>query len=185
MRRPRRPAARSRLTASPLRNVRRHQALVAITTRESFVKPSGILAQVDVASKAVDTDGDLGGQPDSIALNKDKMIAAIAIENERDEEVNDGAIPQMPAGDLVILSLKDGIVDCGSIKHVTLTGLADVAGDDPEPEFVAFNGLDEIALTLQENNYIVIVDGKTGDVKATSRLAPSVSKASTRKRTVR
>jgi Esterase-like activity of phytase len=142
------------------------KALVAINTRESFVKPSGILAQVDLASKAIDTTCDLGGQPDSIALNKDKTIAAIAIENERDEEVNDGDIPQMPAGDLVILSLKDGVVDCGSIKHVTLTGLADVAGDDPEPEFVAFNGLDEIALTLQENNYIVIIDGKTGTVKS-------------------
>ncbi|WP_421868409.1 esterase-like activity of phytase family protein [Pararhizobium sp.] len=142
------------------------KALVAINTRESFVKPSGILAQVDIASKAVDTTCDLGGQPDSIALNKDKTIAAIAIENERDEDVNDGDLPQLPAGDLVILSLKDGVVDCGSIKHVTLTGLADVAGDDPEPEFVAFNGQDEIALTLQENNYIVIIDGKTGTVKS-------------------
>jgi hypothetical protein len=141
------------------------KALVAINTRESFVKPSGVLAQVDLASKAIDASCDLGGQPDSIALNKDKTIAAIAIENERDEEVNDGAIPQMPAGDLVLVSLKDGVIDCGSLKHVTLTGLADVAGDDPEPEFVAFNGLDEVAVTLQENNHIVIIDGKTGAVK--------------------
>ncbi len=142
------------------------KALVAVNTRESFVKPSGLIAQVDLASKKIDTTCDLGGQPDSIALNKDKTIAAIAIENERDEEVNDGDLPQMPAGDLVLLPLKDGVVDCGSIKHVTLTGLADVAGDDPEPEFVSFNSLDEIALTLQENNYIVIIDGKTGTVKS-------------------
>ena len=141
------------------------KALVAVNTRESFVKPSGMLAQVDLATKTVDATCDLGGQPDSIALNKDKTLAAIAIENERDEEVNDGDIPQMPAGDLVLLSLKDGVVDCASIKHVTLTGLADVAGDDPEPEFVSFNGLDEVALTLQENNHIVIIDGKTGEVK--------------------
>jgi DNA-binding beta-propeller fold protein YncE len=142
------------------------KALVAVNTRESFVKPSGLLAQVDLASKKIDTTCDLGGQPDSIALNKDKTIAAIAIENERDEEVNDGDLPQMPAGDLVLLSLKDGVVDCGSIKHVTLTGLADVAGEDPEPEFVSFNSLDEVALTLQENNYVVILDGKTGTVKS-------------------
>ena len=141
------------------------KALVAVNTRESFVKPSGMLAQVDLATKTVDATCDLGGQPDSIALNKDKTLAAIAIENERDEEVNDGDIPQMPAGDLVLLSLKDGVVDCASIKHVTLTGLADVAGDDPEPEFVSFNDLDEVALTLQENNHIVIIDGKTGEVK--------------------
>ena len=142
------------------------KALVAVNTRESFVKPSGLIAQVDLASKKIDTTCDLGGQPDSIALNKDRTIAAIAIENERDEEVNDGDLPQMPAGDLVLLSLKDGVVDCGSIKHVTLTGLADVAGEDPEPEFVSFNSLDEVALTLQENNYVVIIDGKTGTVKS-------------------
>ncbi len=98
-------------------------------------------------------------------MNKDRTLAAIAIENERDEDVNDGQIPQMPAGDLVILSLKDGAADCATIKHVTLTGLAEVAGDDPEPEFVAFNGRDEIALTLQENNHIVVIDGKSATVK--------------------
>ncbi|MGF6172059.1 sugar lactone lactonase YvrE [Ensifer sp. 4252] len=141
------------------------KALVAVNTRESFVKPSGFLATVDVASKKVEATCDLGGQPDSVAVNKDRTLAAIAIENERDEEVNDGKIPQMPAGDLVILSLKDGVADCATIKHVTLTGLAEVAGDDPEPEFVSFNGKDEIALTLQENNHIVIIDGKSATVK--------------------
>jgi len=141
------------------------KALVAVNTRESFVKPSGFLATVDLATKKLDAKCDLGGQPDSVAINKDKTLAAIAIENERDEDVNDGQIPQMPAGDLVIVSLKDGAADCASIKHVTLTGLGDVAGDDPEPEFVAFNGQNEIALTLQENNHIVIIDGTTGTVK--------------------
>jgi hypothetical protein len=140
------------------------KALVAVNTRKSFTEPSGILATVGLAGKTTEATCDIGGQPDSIALNKDKTIAAIAIENERDEDVNEGEIPQMPAGDLVLISLKDGVVDCGSLKRVTLTGLAAVAGDDPEPEFVAFNGKDEIALTLQENNHIVIVDGKTGAV---------------------
>ena len=88
------------------------KALVAVNTSESFTKPSGMLATVDIASKASEATCDIGGQPDSIALNKDKTIAAIAIENERDEDVNDGDIPQMPAGDLVIVSLKDGVVDC-------------------------------------------------------------------------
>jgi hypothetical protein len=141
------------------------KVLVAVNTRESFVKPSGFLATVDLTTRKLDAQCDLGGQPDSVAINKDKTLAAIAIENERDENVNDGQIPQMPAGDLVIVSLKDGAADCASIKHVTLTGLADVAGGDPEPEFVAFNGLNEIALTLQENNHIIIIDGTTGTVK--------------------
>lgn len=141
------------------------KALVAVNTSESFTNPSGVLAVVDIAGREVDATCDLGGQPDSVAVNKDRTLAAIAIENERDEDVNDGQIPQMPAGDLVILSLKDGAADCATIKHVTLTGLAEVAGDDPEPEFVAFNGRDEIALTLQENNHIVIIDGKSATVK--------------------
>jgi len=141
------------------------KALVAVNTRESFVKPSGFLATVDLATKKLDAKCDLGGQPDSVSVNKDKTLAAIAIENERDEKVNDGKLPQLPAGDLVIVSLKDGAADCASIKHVTLTGLSDIGGDDPEPEFVAFNGLNEIALTLQENNHIVIIDGTTGTVK--------------------
>ncbi|MDX0282044.1 esterase-like activity of phytase family protein [Sinorhizobium meliloti] len=141
------------------------KALVAVNTSESFTKPSGVLAVVDIAGRKVDATCDLGGQPDSVAVNKDRTLAAIAIENERDEDVNDGQIPQMPAGDLVILSLKDGAADCATIKHVTLTGLAEVAGDDPEPEFVAFNGRDEIALTLQENNHIVVIDGKSATVK--------------------
>lgn len=141
------------------------KVLVAVNTSESFVTPSGKLNVVDIATKVIEASCDLGGQPDSVAVSPDKTFAAIAIENERDEEVNDGAIPQMPAGDLVIASLNDGVADCSSIKHVTLTSLADVAGDDPEPEFLAINDAGEIAVTLQENNHIVIIDGKTGEVR--------------------
>ncbi|MGK9053080.1 esterase-like activity of phytase family protein [Neorhizobium petrolearium] len=140
------------------------KVLAAVNTSESKTKPSGVLAVVDLATKKVDLTCDFGGQPDSIAVSKDKTFAAIAIENERDEDVNDGALPQMPAGDLVIVSLKDGTADCASIKHVALTGIAEVAPEDPEPEFVAINDAGEIAVTLQENNHIAIVDGKTAKV---------------------
>lgn len=138
----------------------------AVNTSESKANPSGKLVVIDLATKAIETTIDLGGQPDSITHSKNNDIIAIAIENERDEEVNDGDIPQMPAGYLVLLNLKDGVVDPASLKKVDVTGLAAVAGDDPEPEFVAFNGLDEVALTLQENNEIIIIDGKTGAVKS-------------------
>ncbi|RKE85214.1 esterase-like activity of phytase family protein [Rhizobium sp. AG855] len=142
------------------------KVLAGVNTSESKANPSGKLVVVDIATKAVESSCDLGGQPDSVAVSKDKSFVAVAIENERDEDVNDGDLPQMPAGDLVIASLKDGIVDCASIKHVALTGLAEIAPDDPEPEFVSINSLGEIAVTLQENNHIAIVDGKTGEVKA-------------------
>lgn len=142
------------------------KALVAVNTSESKQKPSGKLSIVDIATQKEEASCDLGGQPDSIALSHDKTFAAIAIENERDEDLNDGILPQMPAGDLVIVQVKDGVADCASIKHVTLTGLTEIAPEDPEPEFVSINDNGEIALTLQENNHIVIIDGKTGDVKS-------------------
>ncbi|TCQ12622.1 hypothetical protein C8J34_1011265 [Rhizobium sp. PP-F2F-G36] len=140
------------------------KALVAVNTSPDRANPSGMLAAVDIAGRTVTSSCELGGQPDSVAVNKDRTLAAIAIENERDEKVNDGALPQMPAGDLVIVKLNDGVPDCATIRHVSLTGLAAVGGDDPEPEFVSFNGKDQIALTLQENNHIVILDGRSGAV---------------------
>lgn len=94
----------------------------------------------------------------------DGSFAAIAMENQRDEDVNDGALPQLPAGELLILALKDGAPDCAAIRHVDLTGLATVAPEDPEPEFVNINANGEIAVTLQENNHVVIVDSKTAKV---------------------
>ncbi len=141
------------------------KVLVGVNTGESKAKPSGFLAVVDIASKTVDATCELPGQPDSVAVNADGSLAAIAIENERDEELNDGALPQLPAGSLVIASVKDGVADCGSLKTVDVTGLSEIAPEDPEPEFVSFNSLNEIALTLQENNHIVIIDGNTGAVK--------------------
>ncbi|UJW86727.1 esterase-like activity of phytase family protein [Devosia sp. SL43] len=140
------------------------KAYVAVNTSESFTEPSGKLVVVDIATKAIDGEFDLGGQPDSIAHNADNTILAIAIENERDEDVNDGAIPQAPTGFLTIVTLTDGAVTEAEIKKVELAGIADIAGDDAEAEFVAFNDADEIAVTLQENNWIAIVDAKTGTV---------------------
>jgi hypothetical protein len=136
----------------------------AVNTSEDFVNPSGELLVIDMASKVVEETVELGGQPDSIAHNDAGTLLAIAIENERDEDVNDGAIPQQPSGFLAILSITDGALDADSLKKVEVTGLFETAPDDAEPEFVAFNSQDEIALTLQENNEIVIIDGKTGEV---------------------
>src|SRR3546814_16943158 len=68
----------------------------------------------------------------------------------------------MPAGHLAILKLNGGVPDCASLMQVDVTGLADIAPEDPEPEFVDINAKGEIALTLQENNHIVIVNGSDG-----------------------
>ncbi len=133
------------------------KALVGVNTSESYTAPSGHLAIIDIASKAIEGTCDLGGQPDSTAVSPDGSLVVIAIENERDEDLNDGVIPQLPAGSVAILSLTDGVPDCGSLIQASVSGLADVAGDDPEPEFVDINANNEIAVTLQENNHIVVL----------------------------
>ena len=138
--------------------------LAAVNTSKSKAEPSGNLSVIDLAGKTVDATCDLGGQPDSIAISRDRAFIAIAIENERDEDLNDGEIPQLPAGNLKILSLKDGAPDCATMKTIDLTGIAEVAPEDPEAEFVAFNEAGEIAVTLQENNHIAIIDAASGKI---------------------
>lgn len=132
--------------------------LVGLNTSASKAEPSGVLLAIDATSKTIVASCDLGGQPDSVAVSPDGSIAAVAVENERDEELNDGEIPQMPAGNVQIVRLTDGVPDCASKVTATVTGLAAVAGDDPEPEYVDINAANEIAVTLQENNHIVIMD---------------------------
>ena len=140
------------------------KVLAAVNTSESKAKPSGNLTVIDLASKKIESSCDLGGQPDSVALSADKSFLAIAIENERDEDLNDGVIPQMPSGNLKIVPIAAGVPDCGAIKTVELTGLAAIAPEDAETEFVDVNSLGEIVVTLQENNHIAIVNGKTGEI---------------------
>lgn len=137
-------------------------AFVGVNTSKSFTEPSGVLRSVSLDDRSVLADCDLGGQPDSVALAPDGSRLAVAIENERDEELNDGALPQMPAGFVVIVPLKDGVADCAARQNVELTGLAAIAPEDPEPEYLAFNTANELVVTLQENNHLVVIgaDGK-------------------------
>lgn len=138
------------------------KAFIGVNTSESRANPSGRLSVVDLASVAEVGTCDLGGQPDSVAVAKEGSFLAVAIENERDEEVGDGGLPQMPAGFVVKLPLKDGTVDCAGLQKIDLTGLASDTPEDPEPEFVDINSKGEIVVTLQENNHIVVIgaDGK-------------------------
>ena len=139
------------------------RAFVAVNTSESFAKPSGKLVVVDLTTKKIAAECAVPGQPDSVAIGAG--ILAIAIENERDETVNDGAIPQFPAGSLVVGTVEGDRFDCGSLKTVDVTGIAAVAGDDPEPEFVDISADGKIILSMQENNHLVVVDGRTGKIE--------------------
>lgn len=142
-------------------------ALVGVVTSETKSKPSGHLAIVDLAKKAVAATCDLGGQPDSLSKSADGKFLAIAIENERDEEVNEGDLPQLPGGNLTAFAIgPDGTVDCATKQVIDVTGIAAVAPEDPEPEFVDINGKNEVVLTLQENNHIAIADLASGKIVA-------------------
>jgi hypothetical protein len=138
--------------------------LAGVNTSPSYTAPSGFLAAVSLQDQTEKARCDLGGQPDSVAVSRDGRFAAVAIENERDEELGDGAPGQLPAGFLVILPLQDGIPQCDGLRRVELTGLAEVAGEDPEPEFVDFNERNEIVVTLQENNHLVVVAAESGKI---------------------
>ena len=142
------------------------KGFVGVNTSESFTEPSGHLAVVDIAAQTVEKSCDLGGQPDSVAINADGSRIAVAIENERDEDLNDGVIPQLPAGNVTIIPVSDGQPDCDGMIVADVTGLADVAPEDPEPEFVDFNDAGEIVVTMQENNHLVVLNGESGEVKA-------------------
>ena len=138
-------------------------AVVAVNTSANFTNPSGKLVIVDIATRKEVASLVLPGQPDSVAVSKDGKYIAIAIENERDESVNGGAIPQLPAGSLVIVDVA-GAPATWKSRTVDLTGIAGVAPTDPEPEYVSINDDNIAVVTLQENNHIALVDLATGKI---------------------
>jgi len=146
-------------------------AFVSVNTSESYVKPSGKLVSVNLADGSITGTCDLGGQPDSTAHSDAGDLVVIAIENERDEDLGDGRVGQMPAGFMVTVGVNDEALVCDSLKNIDVTGLAEIAPEDPEPEFVDINSLGEIAVTMQENNHIVIINANgevIGDFSAGS-----------------
>ncbi len=144
-------------------------ALVGVNTSESFVTPSGHLSVIDVATRTVVAELPLGGQPDSVAISPDGLYAAVAIENERDEDIEvdgeEGGLPQLPAGFLIIVDLVGAPADW-TLRTVDVSGLSAYAPEDPEPEFVDINADDLAVVSLQENNHVVVVELESGEVVA-------------------
>ena len=137
--------------------------LVGVNTSASFTDPSGKLLVVNRRDHTIVAEYDLGGQPDSLALAPDHLRAAIVIENERDEDLNDGLLPQLPTGKLLIVDMF-GEADNWTIREADLSPVAAAApaGDDLEPEYVDINAENEGVVSFQENNYLAIVDIVTG-----------------------
>jgi len=133
--------------------IKNGQAYVGINTSKNYVEPSGHLLVVDLASGKEVTKIELGGQPDSVAVSPDGTFVAVAIENERNEDINDEKIPQLPGGFVAIVNLADN-----SVNKADLVGFSTIAPNDPEPEFVDINNLGEIVVTMQENNWMAVID---------------------------
>ena len=139
-------------------------ALAAVNTSPNYVAPSGNLQIIDINTRLLVKSFDLGGQPDSIAVSQDGRYAVIAIENERDEDLGDGAPSQMPAGYLVIVDMVGSVSDW-TLRHISLTGLDGMRfADDPEPEYVDINKDNVAVVTLQENNHIALIELETGNI---------------------
>jgi hypothetical protein len=106
-----------------------------------------------------------------VAVSPDRTFVAIAIENERNEDFNDGQMPQLPPGYLVVMDVSDVDPQNWSFQTVDMVNLNVEEGvvlypTDPEPEFVSINSDNICAVTLQENNAIVLVDLTTLEVTA-------------------
>lgn len=172
--------------------------LAVINTSESYVKPSGRLDVISMKTREVVHSVDLEGQPDSIAVSGDGKYAAIAIENERDEEATpkdgeEGDLPQMPAGFVQVIDVEDADATNWTATRVDLVDedgkalpmLAEAGIDtpeDPEPEYVSINADNIAAVSLQENNGIVLIDLATKKLtKAFSAGNAQVSRIDTEK----
>jgi DNA-binding beta-propeller fold protein YncE len=141
----------------------RKYALAAVNTSLDFVNTSGRLQVIDIKTRQIVRSIELGGQPDSIAVSPDGRYAAIAIENERDEDLGDGRPPQSPPGFVVIVDLW-GPPILWKTRIVELVGIPDLFPGDPEPEFVDINDMNIAAVTLQENNHMVLINLRNGKV---------------------
>ncbi len=140
-----------------------HYALAAVNTSANFVDTSGEPVVVDIETHSIVTTLLLGGQPDSIAVSPDGQYAAIAIENERDEDLGDGNPPQAPAGFLTIVDLHGEPADWQT-RQVDFDGVPTKFQDDAEPEYVDINKRNIAAVTLQENNHIILVNLANGKI---------------------
>lgn len=145
-------------------------------TGGDFANPKGRVDVLRLSDRERVSSIDLGGQPDSIAINPDGSIAAIAIENQRDEEREDvdGGLPQEPTGFVQTLDLSGDPAswtaepirfhdaDGAPLDIVSQAGLD--TPEDLEPEYMTINGKNQLAVTLQENDGVAIIDLNTKQV---------------------
>lgn len=147
-------------------------------TAGDFANPKGRVDIVRVSDRTRVSSIDLQGQPDSIAISPagapGKPKAAIAMENQRDEDLNDGNLPQLPTGFVQTIDLSGDAKDWKATPirfeddNGKLLDAVKKAGldtpEDLEPEYVSINGKNQLAVTLQENNGVAIIDLQTNRI---------------------
>lgn len=153
--------------------------VVVDETGGDFAHPRGRVDIVRISDRTRVKSIDLKGQPDSIAISPTgapgKPKAAIAIENQRDEEANEGNLPQPPTGFIQTIDLSGKPENWAATpvrfkgENGELLGVVKKAGldtpKDLEPEYVSINKKNQLAVTLQENNGVAIVDLQTNKIK--------------------
>lgn len=119
---------------------------------------TGSLAVVRIATRSVVGTIPLSGEPDSIDLttHNGQAVAVVAIENEE--------TPAVP-GNVAVVTFNPAAPAGASVKYAFANPATDLVGKgllfetDPEPEFVAIHEPSRlVAVTLQENNGIAIID---------------------------
>jgi hypothetical protein len=129
---------------------------VAVNTSPNFINPSGFLAVINIASRAVVCSITLPRQLDCVTQSGN--VIAIAMENECNENVNGGNILQLPPGLVVLIDVTNPDPAQWIMRNVDIMNLTNVDFPmDLEPEFVSINSAGVVAVTLQENNAVELL----------------------------
>lgn len=153
--------------------------VVVDETGGEFTAPKGRLDVLRASDRSLVRSIDLQGQPDSIAISPDGAYAAIAIENQRDEEFTPaggkkGDLPQLPGGFVQVIALGADpaawtatpvslLDDAGAPLPIVAAAGLDTP-QDPEPEYVTIDAKNRLAVTLQENNGVAVIDLPTREI---------------------
>ncbi len=137
-------------------------ALVSVDRPETSGDSNGSLEIIDTNSRVVLRSINVAGVPESVAVSPDGTRALVAVENPNTHGSDQPPIP----GFLLSLDISDADPANWPVTTLGLTGLASVAPDDPEPEFVDINSDNVAVVSLQTNNHLVLVDLMTNSVTA-------------------
>lgn len=135
------------------------------------LKP-GKLVAIDIASNKVVGSVDLGPGPDAVKVSQvgGQLVAVVAVENEpvivdqagnlTDEEGPGNPMDHSAPGLIQVVTVTPGDLAASKVTDVNLdlSGTGLLYTDDPQPENVDISSGGQAAVSLQENNGLVIFD---------------------------